>query len=157
MISVKILRVEPYHPQLGLLMPQIAQRLLDNVKQLGGAGDSGILNLMSRAWAGDPTVLVLACLTDKGQIKGHAISYIDGNQAFLLQPRIDEPTDKDTTGDLIALVEQWIAEYNEAIGIDNLGHIQGITLLAKRADPKWAKKYGFETVLYQMHRKLKGE
>lgn len=153
MISVKILRVEPYHPQLGLLMPQIAQRLLDSTV----VGDSGVFNLMSRAWAGDPRILILACLNDKGQIKGHAVSYIDSDQAFLLQPRIDEPTDKDTTGDFIALVEQWIAEYNETIGKSALGHIQGITLLAKRSDPKWAKKYGFETVLYQMHRKLKGE
>lgn len=151
MISVKIIQVEPYHPQLGLLMPQIAQRLMT---QLGDG--PGVSALMSRIWGQDGTVLALACLNEKGQLKGHAVAYIEDNRAVLLQPRIDESTDKDTTGDLIALVEQWITEYNEAIG--QLGHhIKGITLLAKRSDPKWAKKYGFETVQYVMHRELKGE
>ena len=159
MISLKIVRLDPYHPVLGLLVPQVAQRLLDNTKQLGledEDSEATIHNTLSRLWSNDPTVLMLACIDSAGHVKGHAVASIEGNNAFLLQPRIDEPTDRDTIGDLIAIVDEWVKDYNKQVA--ELGRtIGGLTLIAKRSDPKWAKKYGFETKYYVMVRDLKGE
>jgi len=156
MTSLQIIALDPYHPVLGLLVPQVAQRLLESAKQMSIEGDSEetVIAALARLWAKDPTVLMLACVDTEGHVKGHAVASIEGNSAFLLQPRIDEPTDNDMTGELIHVVEQWIKDYNASVGREV---VSGVTLIAKRSDPKWAKKYDFETIRYFMFRKLKGE
>ncbi len=154
MNELKIVRLDPYHPVLGLLVPQVAHRLLESVKQLDvDDSEDTIVHAMSRLWNKDPTVLVLACIDNGGHVKGHAVATIEAGNAFLLQPRIDEPTERDTIGDLIGIVEDWVKDYNKQVGTA----LHGLTLIAKRSDPKWAKKYGFETKYYVMVRELKGE
>lgn len=150
MVEPKIVIVDPYHPVLGMFTSQIALRLIEQ------AGSTVTQGIMGRAWIQDPKVLMLAVLNEKHHIIGHAVATIDGDKAFLLQPRLDEPTTNDTTGELISLVDKWITEYNKKIEGSEVA-IDGITLVAKRSDPKWAKKYDFETVRYVMYRKLKGE
>ena len=156
MITLKTVRLDPYHPVLGLLVPEVAQRLLFRSKELGTEdSEETIYNVLSRLWQRDPTVLMLACVDSAGHVKGHAVASIEQSKAFLLQPRIDEPSDHDTIGELIGIVDNWVKEYNvSAMGAHQ--PVSDLTLIARRSDPKWAKKYGFETKYYVMVRDLKG-
>jgi len=155
--NLKIVQLDPYHPVLGLLVPEVAHRLVERSKELDTEdSEETIYNVLSRLWQRDPTVLMLACVDSAGKVKGHAIATIEQSKAFLLQPRIDEPSDQDTIGELISVVDNWVKEYNRAIP-QTVQPVSDLTLIARRSDPKWAKKYGFETKYYVMVRDLKGE
>lgn len=148
----RVVVVDPYHAQLGALAHLVSQRLLVDARKLGDEQDFTITNIFSRLWRDDPTVLVLAVLEDDtGELVGYGVVSIEGNQAFLMQPRFDHPTDHDATGELLSIAETWVKDYNTAMGAEL---ITKLTLVARRFDPKWAKKYGFETKRYLMEKKL---
>lgn len=155
MISVKIYKPEPYTEAGGFILANIANRLVDIATQHSESLNS-VTGIISRLWALDPGVLALAALDNQGHIKGHAIGIIEGDTAYLLQPRVDEPTEGDTIGEFVALAEDWLKVYNSAVLGPGMGIvIPGLTLLARRADPKWMKKYNFSTVKYVMFKPLK--
>jgi len=151
MISVKIYKVDPYTRAGGFIVAEIAQRLIKQAHEHGEPLDD-ILVLMSRIWAADPGVVFHAALDDKGVVKGYAIAAVESGSLFMFQPRVDEPTKGDTIGEFVALVEKWLKGYNSTVS--ELNHIPGINLIARRADPKWAKKYGFTTTKYIMFKPL---
>lgn len=154
MISVKIYEPKPYTSAGGFILADLSNRLMESAKQ-HNESEASVRNLFTRLWALDPSVLALVALDDSGHVKGHALATIEGDSAYLLQPRVDEPTEEDTIGKFISLVEYWLKVYNSAVIKQGIGiPISHLTLLARRADPKWAKKYGFETRKYLMEKEL---
>ena len=152
MISVKIVVPKPYTLAGGFLLAMVGLRLVDNANE-HGEDLSPLHQIIARAWIKDPGVLILAALDDKGLVKGHAAAAVSESKAYLLQPRVDELTENDTIGEFIALVEDWLKLYNlQVLGKEDA--IPRLTLLARRADPKWAKKYGFFTKHYEMEKEL---
>ena len=152
MISVKIVSPKPYTKAGSFILAEVANRIIDNAEEHG----EDLLPLyltFARAWNKDPGVLILAALSDKGLVKGHAVVYSKDDKVFLVQPRVDEPTESDTIGEFIALAESWLKLYNLQV-LGEEGVIPRLTLLARRADPKWAKKYGFFTKQYVMEKEL---
>jgi len=146
MAALKVYRVDPRHPVIGALVHAVTQKVNDN-------GDfDGIWELVARMYRGDPGSLMLAALDSEGALQGYALASIEYPDVFLIQPRIDIPTDEDITGVFIGLVEKWVKGYNAA----NEGQppLEEISLIARRSDPKWAKKYGFRTVKYVMNKRI---
>ena len=152
MISVKIVSPKPYTKAGSFILAEVANRIVDNAEE-HGEDVSPLHQIIARAWVLDPGVLILAALSDKGLVKGHAVAGISDSKAYVLQPRVDEPTESDTIGEFIALAESWLKLYNLQV-LGGEGAIPRLTLLARRADPKWAKKYGFFTKHYVMEKEL---
>ena len=152
MISVKIVSPKPYTKAGSFILAEVGNRIVDNAEE-HGEDVSPLHQIIARAWVLDPGVLILAALSDKGLVKGHAVAAISETKAYILQPRVDEPTENDTIGEFIALAESWLKLYNlQVLGQEDA--IPRLTLLARRADPKWAKKYGFFTKHYVMEKEL---
>lgn len=152
MISVKIVSPKPYTKAGSFILAEVANRIVDNAEE-HGEDVSPLHQIIARAWVLDPGVLILAALSGKGLVKGHAVAAVSKTKARILQPRVDEPTESDTIGDFIALAESWLKVYNlQVLGQEDA--IPRLTLLARRADPKWAKKYGFFTKHYVMEKEL---
>ncbi len=152
MISVKIVSPKPYTKAGSFVLAEVANRIVDNAEEHGEDLEP-LHQIISRAWVLDPGVLILAALSDKGLVKGHAAAAISETKAYILQPRVDEPTETDTIGDFIALAESWLKLYNLQV-LGQKDAIPRLTLLARRADPKWAKRYGFFTKQYIMEKEL---
>ncbi len=156
MISVKIFRPDPDTEAGSLILAQIASR----VYRLAKEHDDDLVplrRLIGRLWECDPGALALAALDAKGNVKGHVLASLEGDAAYVLQPRVDEPTEGDTIAEFVSLAEEWLTVYNSAVEKNQLAlPIPGLTLLARRADPKWAKKFNFTTKYYVMFRPLGG-
>ncbi len=152
MISVKIVSPKPYTKAGSFILAEVANRIVDNAEE-HGEDVTPLHQIIARAWVLDPGVLVLAALSDKGLVKGHVIAGISDSKAYVLQPRVDEPTESDTIGEFIALAESWLKLYNLQV-LEQENAIPRLTLLARRADPKWAKKYEFFTKHYVMEKEL---
>ena len=152
MISVKIVSPEPYTKAGSFILAEVGNRLILNAKD-HEEDLAPLYQILGRAWIKDPGVLILAALSDKGLVKGHAAAAISDTKAYILQPRVDEPTENDTIGEFIALAESWLKLYNLQV-LGEEGAIPRLTLLARRADPKWAKKYRFFTKQYVMEKEL---
>ncbi len=152
MISVKIVSPKPYTKAGSFILAEVANRIVDNAEE-HGEDLSPLHQIIGRAWVKDPGVLILAALSNKGLVRGHALAAVSEIKAYLLQPRVDEPTESDTIGEFIALAESWLKLYNLQV-LGEEGVIPRLTLLARRADPKWAKKYGFLTKQYVMEKEL---
>ena len=152
MISVKIVSPKPYTQAGSFILAEVGNRIVDNAEE-HGEDVMPLYGIISRAWNKDPGVLILAALSDKGLVKGHAVVAAVDQSVYLLQPRVDEPTENDTIGEFITLAESWLKLYNLQV-LGEEGAIPRLTLLARRADPKWAKKYGFLTKQYVMQKEL---
>lgn len=146
MIKTKVLRIDPYHKINVLTIPEIVQKFGDVLSQLGD--DQGVVatQFFSRLFAKDPGVLLLAAIDpDSGRVRGFtaAATSADG-QCLMLQPRLDEPTQNDAVKEMVEAVEGWA---------ESLGYTQ-LTMIARRVDSKWLKKYGFEVSRYIMTKEL---
>ncbi len=151
----RIVRVDPYHAQLGALAHMVAQRLSEDAKKLGDDTDFTLTNIFSRLWAMDPTVLVLASLDPKsGQLVGYTVVSIEAGQAFIMQPRFDRPSENDATGEMLGIAENWVKDYNTAMGLVGGLPVSKLILVARRFDAKWEKKYGFETKRYLLEKPI---
>lgn len=146
MTKVKVVRVDPYHKTYGLLVPEIVQKFMDTLAQFGDETGNVAMNVFPRLFAKDPGTLLLAAVDPSvGKVKGFtaAITTPDG-MCVMLQPRLDESTENDAVAEMIEHVEDWA----KALGYNEL------TLISRRADPKWIKKHGFEVSRYIMTKSL---
>jgi hypothetical protein len=146
MTKVTIVRVDPYSKTYGLIIPAIVQKFTDALSQLGDEDNTVASSFFPRLFGRDQGVLLLAAVEGAtGSVKGFtaAATSADG-QCLMLQPRLDEPTTNDAVAEMIELVEEWAA---------SLGFKQ-LTMVARRADPKWLKKHGFEISRYIMTKEL---
>jgi hypothetical protein len=127
------------------LIPFLTPRLNETVEALGDADGLAVPMFMSRLWAKDQSVLLVAAVTPEGSVKGHcaALVHIPG-QVLVVPPKLDEPTENDAISEMLGMVEEWAKGQGATI----------LQLVSKRADPKWLKKHGYETARYVMTKQL---
>ena len=151
MNTVRIVQLDPYHKVYGLAVPLVTQRLSDGFTALGDESGIVLPQFMSRLWAKDPGVLLLAAIDPTGTIKGHAAavyqknSNLEAPQVIFIQPRLDEPTENDAVTEMI----EWIDRWAKTLGAGEL------VLIARRVDAKWCKKHQFEVSRYILTREIK--
>ena len=142
--TVRILQIDPYHKIYGMLVPILAQRLAESLEAVGDGTNEFLFQFMSQLWGKDPGVALVAAIDPQGNVKGHTAAQVQGTQAFFLQPRLDEPTENDAIGEMMEWVENW------AKGLK----MTQLTLVARRLDAKWSKKYGLEVSRYILTKEL---
>jgi len=136
--KIHVLRLDPYNMQHAWLIPNLIPRLIDVANAIDMAGAQMVPSLLSRLYAKDPAVIVMVAVTDKGDIKGQGCAVITDGKAFILHPKMDEPSANDAVGEMLHAIEAWAVERGAPVA----------TLLTSREDPKWLKKYGYGTTQY---------
>jgi len=136
---VKVVRVDPYHPVAGLLMPQITQRMIEYSKQLSPELNAVIVTkeLLLPVWAAAQGSLLLAFVDEKGAVAGHCLANItsieDGTRvAFIHQLKADG-----NVGDALRLALETV----EAFGRQH--QVAAIVMTTSRSEKAWEKAAGF--------------
>lgn len=148
-MAFHVVRVDPYHPSLGVLAPLVAARMVEYAKAHTPEVDPGqfTANLMSKVWGRDLDIIVLAVVNEKGHLFGHVVATLQDYGAEKWVMVIQTKQDADV-GDAIVRAMQDL----EAWGREN--GAQRLLLSSHRADSKWQKKYGFKTHRYLMTKSL---
>lgn len=139
--KVVIIRIDPYHKVYGQLLPQVLQRLIEGISSMGD--DPRVITLFNtKLAAGDPNVILLAAVDTKGQVKGYCAAEVQNGVALVMQPHMDEPTSNDAIAEMFDTLEDWKAERK----------VVKSTLVVKKLDSKWLKKYGYRIERYVLSR-----
>ena len=141
---VTVLRVDPYHPQLGALVFSVIPRLFEAVESFGDNPKQVVPAFLSRLFGNDQNVILVAAVNKQGVVKGFASAVIDGGTCLMLQPRLDEPTVNDAVSEMVSMIEDWA----------KVQGFKAINLVTKRLDTKWSKKFDFEVSRYILSKEL---
>lgn len=150
--EVQIVRVDPFHPVMGMLFPLLLRRMMEfatiHIPEMNP--EAQVRDHAMRAVSGDPNLLLLAFLAPDGRLIGHAVSIIQEDYGkkwlFVTQCKVDEPG-----GDVVGRAIQM----GKAFAIE-----RGATMLlhaTKRSDGAWARAYGFKTMRHLMWLPLNGD
>src|SRR2546428_14025901 len=89
----KVIRVDPYHPKLGIMAHCVAQRIIEYAKvatpELDPVGVAS--EYMGRLYARMPEVLLLAIVSESASVVGHVAASLDDRSKFVTiqQYRVD--------------------------------------------------------------------
>ncbi len=146
MTTVKIIRVDPYNKVAVLTIPKIVQKFSAAALQLGDEENKISAMFFARLWGKDPGVLLLAAVDPAtGDVKGFTGAAVsEDGLCLMLQPRLDEPTTNDAVKEMVEIVEDWALSLK----------FKKLTMISRRADPKWLKKHGFEISRYVAEKEL---
>ena len=114
-MDVKVLKVNPFHPQVGRVVPFVVQRVIDcsrtaspEMGEITTAADV-LISLAS----GDPATLLLAFLDEKANVVGHLLAKVTQDNAkrwvTIVQYRADQNVG-DAGKEAVSQVEQWARE-----------------------------------------------
>ena len=149
---VSIIPIQPLHPKLGKLVPFVAQRILDLASQVQPQFDPVVLTqaYLSRLYAGDATVAILAFVEDNGALVGHALAELqtDGIRRWVT---VHQMKQDGNVGDAVQRALGELSSWGRAYGADVL------EVVMSRDDQKWREKYGFTKVQYRVFRDLNDE
>lgn len=148
--TVLVVLVNPYDKLTGLLVPVVAQRILDFAQQHFNElnPESYTRVVMSRLWANDPRIAV-AALVEAGTCKvvGHGVATIEEDGAnkwvFVSQCKADG-----NVGDAIQRAIKMAEEWGAAQGATKM------VMSTPRSDAAWKRKYGFDTMRHLMIRQI---
>jgi len=144
MDKAKIVKIDPYHPQLGLLVPFVMQKLMAAHEGMGEDMGVMLVQFMSNLYAQDLRSVLIAALDSSSRVIGYAAATASAGTVVMTKPRLDEPTENDAVSEMLALVEGWAKE---------LGY-RRVSILSRNYDKKWNEKHGFEVKRYIMERRL---
>jgi hypothetical protein len=145
--QVVVLPVDPLNGPTAMLLPFIAQRIFSMANERMQELDPERMTrtLLTRLWAGDPGVLVLAMLEPSGKLVGHLTAEYctDGVKKwiFVAQTKADGNVG-DAVKRAILMLEQWAVSLEQAqpVGVK----VSLIAMATHRDDAAWARKYSFE-------------
>jgi|SRR5262245_4277335 len=133
-----VVKVDPYDPLTGLLVPFVAQRIIETSKLLApeSSPDSVARGVLPRLYQGDPSQLVLAILNEDNHVVGHAVAQMGMDHgacwATVMQIRADQNVGLGQKAALDA-IRQWA----QRLGATKL------VLVTGRGDKGWEEEYGF--------------
>jgi len=96
-MKVIVIRPDPYSPKTSVIIPALAQRVIDYAKENLPWTDAQefVKGVMSRIWAGDPATLLVALVNEEGVVMGHLLASLgsDGKKIWcsVAQYRADGP------------------------------------------------------------------
>lgn len=137
--QVVVLPVDPLKGPTAMLLPFIAQRIFNMASERMQECDPERFtrSLMTRVWAQDPGILVLAMLEPSGKLVGHTTAEIctDGVRrwVFVHQTKADGNVG-DAVRRVMNMLDQWGASHKATT----------MTICTHRSDAAWQRKYGLE-------------
>ena len=150
---MRVIRVDPYHPIVGLLIPQLTARMLEFSRTLSPELNAELVvrNFMVRLWSQDVGTLLLAYVDEKGAVSGHAAATVqttdDGQKiVFISQCRADG-----NVGDALQLGIDLLIQWGKAHGAIAL------TMTTTRSEKAWERRAGFREYRKIMIRMLNDE
>ena len=150
--EVQIVRVDPFHPVMGMLFPLMLRRMMEFATTHSPEmnPEAQVRDFAMRACAGDPNMLLLAFLAPDGRLIGHSVSILQQDYGkvwlFVPQCKVDEPG-----GDVISRAIKMGTEFAKSRGATM------IIMVTKRSDGSWARAYGFKTMKHEMYLPLNGD
>lgn len=144
MTPVKVIKVDPWHKVYGYLFTEVLQKVAESMHSIGDEDGATAAMFGSLVVKKDPGAIMLAAVDPTGHVKGVAAACIFGGEATIIQPRLDVPTENDAVKEMMDILEDWA---------DNAG-FDRLTLITRRIDQKWTKKFGFEVSRYILQKEL---
>jgi len=148
MDKARIVAIDPYHPQLGLLVPFVLQKL--QAAYIGMGDDMGqlLVQFMSSLYSRDLGVILLVALDSQSRVVGYTAATVStDNGVVMLKPRLEEPTENDAIAEMIQQVKEWGKKLNR----------NRVYMIAKSYDKKWNEKHGFEVRRYIMESTIRDD
>lgn len=149
-MNVHLVRLDPYDPNLGLLVPIVGKRIMayaaEHQKELDpvAVAQSVMVPLYSR----DPFTLVLAMVSPEGTVMGHAVGAIntDGTRHTLT---ITQTQADGAVGDAVLraldYAKEWVAKVvNPLLATRGFNPVQKMVLVTGKNAKAWESDYGFK-------------
>lgn len=148
---VRLIPLNPYDGQTGLLVPFVLERIRRMARERSSEldPDQAVANIGSRVYGGDPSIALLAFLTEKSLLVGHAVATIesDGTNTwvFVSQVSMDPGDWGDAVLKAVEIADQWAQTYSQVNLIPRGAKpIEKMLMATHRDDKGWIRKYGFK-------------
>lgn len=148
-MNIHLVRLNPYDPNLGVLVPIVAKRVMGYAREHQKELDpvAATKAIMVPLWQGDPSVLVLAMVNEDGTVVGHAVGAVqsDGSHHSLV---ISQTQADGAVGDAVVrsldFAREWVAtEVNPVLLQRGVRPVDKMVLVTGKNEKGWEKDYGF--------------
>lgn len=148
-MNIHVVRLDPYDPNLGMIVPIVAKRVMAYAREYQKELDpvTATRNVMVPLWQGDPTVLVLAMVNTEGTVVGHAVGAVqsDGSRSTLV---ISQTQADGAVGDAVVraldFAKAWVAtEINPHLLSRGVRPVDKMVYVTGKNEKAWEKDYGF--------------
>ena len=148
-MNIHLVRLNPYDPNLGLLVPIVAKRVMafarEHQKELDPV--SVAQAIMVPLWARDPFTLVLAMVNTDGTVVGHAVGAVntDGSHHWLT---VTQTQADGAVGDAVLrsldAAKEWVkTEINPLLEARGFNPVSKMVLVTGKNEKAWEHDYGF--------------
>lgn len=149
-MNVHLIRLDPYDPNLGLLVPIVARRVQEYAREHSKELDPKLVTrgVMVPLWNQDPSVLVLAMVNPEGTVVGHSAAAIqtDGAScwATLSQTQADGAVG-DAVKRAVEHTKQWVlTEINPKLVAGGRLPVTSLTMVTGKNEKAWERDLGFK-------------
>lgn len=147
--NIHLIRMNPYDPNLGVLVPIVAKRIMAYSQEHAKEVDPVLAtrNIMVPLWSQDPLMLVLAMVNTDGAVVGHAVGAVQGDG--LRHSLIISQTQADgAVGDAVLrsldYAREWVArEIDPLLTARGLATVDKMVLVTGKNEKAWERDYGF--------------
>ena len=159
---ITLVKVDPYHPVTGLLVPFLCRRIMDMAASRQEERDPQQFtrDIMSRLWAQDPSLGVLAMLDEKGRLVGHAVATIetDGKNHWLFVQQTKADGDVgDAVDRAMGEAKGWAAQVSERLVTAGFRPITKGLMVTTRSDAAWQRRHKLKAIRHVMEFELTEE
>ena len=163
-MNVHLIRLNPYDPNLGLLVPIVGKRIMEFAKEHNSELDPVAVTkaIMLPVWSQDPFTAVLAMVNPEGTVVGHAVASIntDGMNHWIT---VSQTQADGAVGDAvkrsIEYIEGWVeTDINPLLHAAGKPPIAEMVMVTGKNEKAWERDFGFKLKRRVLIRKLgKGE
>lgn len=144
------MRLNPYDPNLGILVPIVGKRIIEYVKEHQKEQDPILVtrSIMVPLWSQDPLTLVLAMVGTDGTVVGHAVAAISsdgtGHWALIAQTQADGAVG-DAVKRSVEYVQGWVVnEINPVFTQRGIPPVNRLVMVTGKNEKAWERDLGFK-------------
>lgn len=159
-MNIHLVRLDPYDPNLGVLVPIVAKRIVEFSREHTKEMDSILVAqaVMVPLWNRDPFILVLAMVNTEGLVVGHAVGAIntDGVNHWLTvsQTQADGAVG-DAVKRAITYAQEWVEkDVNPRLRERGQHPVTQMVMVTGKNEKAWERTYGFRVQRRVMVRDL---
>ena len=162
-MNVHLVRLNPYDPNLGVLVPIVSKRIMAYAQEHTRELDPVVVakQVLVPLWQQDPGVLVLAMVSTEGTVVGHAVGAIqtDGGRHWIA---VTQTQADGAVGDAVVRsldhFQEWAQkEINPTLVALGRHPVDKLTLVTGKNEKAWERDYGFRLERRVLTLSLTGE